>query len=143
MQSGSRSLDALPLASEPAPGPQVVVLIVDDEAELVDIAVTYLSARGYTVLSARDAKEALKIIADHGAVDAMVTDIVMGGGMDGMELAQTVRLLSPRTKVVYSSGFPADALSERSLPLAGSLILQKPYRLAELGASVANALGAT
>jgi CheY-like chemotaxis protein len=117
-----------------------VVLIVDDEAELVEIAVTYLSARGYTVLTARDAKDALRIIEQHGAVDAMITDIVMGGGMDGMELAQAVRRISPRTQVVYSSGFPADALSERSLPLAGSLVLQKPYRLAELGASVVHVL---
>jgi len=117
-----------------------VILIVDDEAELVEIAVAYLTARGYTVLTAHDAKEALRVIEQHGAVDAMVTDIVMGGGMDGMELAQVVRRLSPRTRVVYSSGFPADALSERSLPLAGSLVLQKPYRLAELGDSLDHAL---
>jgi PAS domain S-box-containing protein len=142
----------LPFAAKPAPaarpGPAEydsgkrsgVVLIVDDEAELVEIAVTYLAARGYTVLTAHDAKDALRVIEQHGNIDAMVTDIVMGGGMDGMELAQAVRLLSPRTQVVYSSGFPADALSERSLPLAGSLVLQKPYRLAELGASIDRAL---
>jgi PAS domain S-box-containing protein len=130
--------------AKPAENPAIVrsgvVLIVDDEAELVEIAVTYLAARGYTVLTAHDAKEALRVVEQHGKVDAMVTDIVMGGGMDGMELAQAVRALSPRTRVVYSSGFPADALSERSLPLAGSLVLQKPYRLAELAASVDQAL---
>jgi PAS domain S-box-containing protein len=138
----------LPLAADiqqkPAPdsGPKSVakkrgvVLIVDDEPDLVEIAVCYLKAVGYTVLSAKNGKEALAIIENHSGIDAMVTDIVMGGGMDGMELAQSVRRLSPGTRVVYSSGFPTDALSERSLPLADALILQKPYSLANLGACV-------
>ena len=76
-------------------------------------------------------------------IDAMVTDIVMGGSMDGMELAQAVRRLSPRTGVFYSSGFPADALSGRSLPLPDSLVLQKPYSLANLVACVESAIAAT
>jgi CheY-like chemotaxis protein len=117
------------------------ILIVDDEAELLEISVTYLAACGYTVLSAGDAKEALHILKERGPIDVMVTDIVMGGGIDGMELAQVVHRLSPETRVIYSSGFPADALSERSLPLADSLVLQKPYRLAELGASIDQAIG--
>jgi len=118
-----------------------LVLIADDEAELLEISVSYLKARGYTVLSASNAAEALSVLDAHGPVDAMVTDILMGDGMDGMELAQAVHRISPRTRVVYSSGFPADALSGRSLALADSLVLQKPYRLADLGASVDQALG--
>ena len=112
------------------------ILIVDDEAELLEISVSYLAARGYTASSAHDAKEALKFLSDHGPVDVLVTDIVMGGGMDGMELALEVQRLYPATRIIYSSGFPADALSMRSLPLADSLVLQKPYRLAELGESI-------
>ena len=117
------------------------ILIVDDESELLDISISYLTARGYTALRASGADEALRTLTDKGPVDVLITDIVMGGGMDGMELAQAVHRLYPQTRVVYSSGFPADALSERSLPLADSLVLQKPYRLSELGASIDQALG--
>jgi len=117
------------------------ILIVDDEAELLEISVSYLTARGYTTLSANDGIEALHLLKKDGAVDVLITDIVMGGGMDGMELAQSVHRLYPQTRIIYSSGFPADALSTRSLPLADSLVLQKPYRLSELGASVDQALG--
>jgi CheY-like chemotaxis protein len=117
------------------------ILIVDDESELLDISVSYLAARGYSLFSAHSGVEALKLLKDKGTVDVLVTDIVMGGGMDGMELAQAVRGLYPQTRIIYSSGFPADALSTRSLPLADSLVLQKPYRLSELGASIDQALG--
>jgi len=117
------------------------ILIVDDEAELLEISVSYLTTRGYTASGVRDAKEALAFFANHGPVDVLVTDIVMGGGMDGMELAQEVHRLYPDTRIIYSSGFPADALSIRSLPLADSLVLQKPYRLSELGGSIDHALG--
>lgn len=136
-----------PLAARPRPerkdesGRAGRVLIVDDEADLLHISVSYLTARGYTVLSARDGKEALRLLSESGAVDVLITDIVMGGGMDGMELAQQVHRASPGTSVIYSSGFPADALSERSLPLADALVLQKPYRLSELGDSIDQALG--
>ena len=117
------------------------ILIVDDEGELLDISVSYLAARGYTLLSANSGSEALDLLSEKGAVDVLVTDIVMGGGMDGMELAQAVRGLYPETRIIYSSGFPADALSTRSLPLADSLVLQKPYRLSELSSTIDQALG--
>jgi PAS domain S-box-containing protein len=136
-----------PLATRPRPEFKAEtrrtgrILIVDDEADLLSISVSYLTARGYTALSARDANEALRLLAESGAVDVLITDIVMGGGMDGMELAQEVHRISPRTSVIYSSGFPADALSERSLPLADALVLQKPYRLSELGDSIDQAIG--
>jgi DNA-binding NtrC family response regulator len=136
-----------PLAARPRPEFKAEtqrtgrILIVDDEADLLSISVSYLTARGYTALSALDGKEALRLLAESGAVDVLITDIVMGGGMDGMELAQEVHRISPRTSVIYSSGFPADALSERSLPLADALVLQKPYRLSELCDSIDQAIG--
>jgi PAS domain S-box-containing protein len=117
------------------------ILIVDDETELLDISVSYLAARGYTAVSAHGGKEALDLLSKEGPVDVLITDIVMGGGMDGMELAQQAHSLYPAMRIIYSSGFPADALSTRSLPLADSLVLQKPYRLSELGASIDHALG--
>jgi PAS domain S-box-containing protein len=136
-----------PLAARPRPEMKEEasragrILIVDDEADLLNISVSYLTARGYTVVSARDGKEALRLLSESGAVDVLITDIVMGGGMDGMELAQEIHRLSPRTAVIYSSGFPADALSGRNLPLADALVLQKPYRLSELGNSIDQAIG--
>jgi len=60
----------------------------------------------------------------------------MPGGMNGAELAQKVRQLSPRTRVIFSSGFPAEALAEGSGTLVDGPVLHKPYQRSELAAIV-------
>jgi len=70
----------------------------------------------------------------------MVTDIVMPGGMNGVELVQRARALSPGLKIVYSSGFPAEALAEKSMPLVEGPLLRKPYQRAEFAAIVQSAM---
>src|ERR1700735_1300195 len=89
---------------------QCTVLVVDDEEDLVKIAVAYLAEMGCTTLKAFDGGGALEILKREKNIDLLVTDIVMPGGMNGVELAQCVRELSPLTKIIYISGFPADAL---------------------------------
>jgi DNA-binding NarL/FixJ family response regulator len=64
----------------------------------------------------------------------------MPGGMNGAELARKVREALPNIKVVYSSGFPADTLAERSMPLVDGYLLYKPYQLSEFGAAIRQAL---
>jgi CheY-like chemotaxis protein len=91
---------------------------------------------GYEVLEAADSAEALKAFARFDDIDLMITDVIMPGGMNGAELAQAVRQLSPRTKVIFSSGFPAEALAERSGTLVDGPVLHKPYQRSELAAIV-------
>jgi len=55
----------------------------------------------------------------------------MPGGMNGVELVQRALDLRPGLKIVYSSGFPAEALAERSMPLVDGPLLHKPYQRAE------------
>jgi PAS domain S-box-containing protein len=145
----------LPLAGESAPAaPELpaahvsshaggTVLVVDDEPELLEIAHEYLVAMGYSVLRADNAPSALKTIAEDSEIDLMITDIIMPGGMNGVELAEKARLLSPRLKVIYSSGFPADALVERKRTRAGDPMLRKPYQRTEFAAMVRRTLAGT
>jgi len=112
------------------------VLVVDDEADLLEIANAYLTDMGYTVIQAGNGASALEAVARLGHIDLIVTDVIMPGGMNGMELAQRVLQLSPDTRVIFSSGFPADALEEKSgRPVEGP-ILRKPYQRAEFNALV-------
>jgi CheY-like chemotaxis protein len=134
----------LPLATglieEEAPGPPPAAtlerlggtaLVVDDEADLLDIADAYLAELGYTVIRAGDGAEALAALERAGPVDLLVTDIIMPGKMNGIELAKKIRELQPGIKVIFTSGFPAEALTERSGKPEGGPLLHKPYQRAE------------
>jgi PAS domain S-box-containing protein len=107
------------------------VLVVDDELDLLEIAAIYLRDMGYTTYQAEDGPGALAVIEQAGEMDLLVTDIIMPGGMNGVELAQQVKQRMPAVKVVYCSGFQADALEEQNMPLIDGPLLQKPYHRAE------------
>jgi CheY-like chemotaxis protein len=87
---------------------------VDDEADLLDIADAYLAELGYTVIRAGNGAEALAALERAGHVDLLVTDIIMPRKMNGIELAHGVRELRPGIKIIFTSGFPAEAQAERS-----------------------------
>jgi PAS domain S-box-containing protein len=145
----------LQLARETPQAPKVVVegrspssarrkvLVVDDEADLLEIAFTYLTEMGYTPFQAVDGDSALEIVRHEQDIDLVVTDVIMPGGMNGVELVQKIREFSPHIKVIYSSGFPADALAERSGTVVDGALLHKPYQRAEFDAIVRCTLEAT
>jgi PAS domain S-box-containing protein len=112
------------------------VLVVDDEVDLLDVALAYLAEMGFTSYRAIDGASALQVIAQHSEIDLMVTDIVMPGGMNGAELAKKALALRPGLKVIYSSGFPLEALEEKRMPLMDGPLLHKPYQRAEFDAII-------
>jgi CheY-like chemotaxis protein len=112
------------------------VLMVDDEVDLLEVALIYIADMGLKSYKAIDGASALVALAQHPDIDLMMTDIVMPGGMNGVELAQKALALYPALKIIYSSGFPAEALAEKSMPLADGPLLHKPYQRAEFAAIV-------
>jgi PAS domain S-box-containing protein len=112
------------------------VLVVDDEVDLLEVALAYLAEMGLKSYEAIDGASALEVIAQHAEIDLMVTDIVMPGGMNGMELAHKALALHPTLKIIYSSGFPSEALAEKSMPLIDGPLLHKPYQRAEFAAII-------
>jgi len=104
--------------------------------DLLELAAVYLGEMGLTALQARDGAGALITIAEHGEIDLMITDISMGGGMNGAELVESARALRPELKIIYSSGFPAEVLAEKATPLNDGPLLRKPYQRTEFAAIV-------
>jgi two-component system cell cycle sensor histidine kinase/response regulator CckA len=81
------------------------VLIVEDQAALLDVVAKYLTTEGYRILKARDGNSALKIVAAHvGVIHVLLTDVVMPG-MRGPELAARLNKEHAETKVIYMSGY--------------------------------------
>jgi DNA-binding response OmpR family regulator len=112
------------------------ILLVEDDEQVRALLERVLRGRGYSVLRARDGREALGAVAQEGAaIDLLVTDLRMRP-MGGFELADRVRALHPRVRVLYISGQPDHAsLRLRAVP-PGAMLLPKPFRPAELVASV-------
>ncbi len=108
------------------------VLAVEDEPALLSSVVESLTDLGYHVHAARDAAEALEFLRSEARVDVLFSDIVMPGGMNGVQLAVEAGRLRPGLRVLLTSGYTNEALvGEHRVP-ADVPILTKPYRREEL-----------
>jgi len=126
----------------PDPGGQAahqgegVVLLVEDEAPVRAFASRALRLRGYTVLEAENAEQALETLKDDTiAVDVFVTDVVMPG-MDGPSWVRRALQDRPDTRVVFVSGYAEDTFSDTQVRIPNSVFLPKPFSLTELTATV-------
>ena len=115
-----------------------VILIVEDEFLLRMDSVEILEDGGFEVLPAANADEAIAILSARSDIHLVFTDIQMPGSMDGLKLARFVRDRWPPIKIVATSGHVR--ASEEDLP-AGSVFLSKPYRGAELIATLRDLTG--
>lgn len=113
-----------------------VVLVVDDDAAVLEVVRAMLSALGHEVLATQSPEDALSILASRSdAIDLLVTDLTMPG-MTGIELATAARQRSPALRVVCCTGY-GDERAERLAKAAGiSAFLRKPVDLDTLEETV-------
>ena len=102
------------------------VIVVDDERDLANLAQALMSSHGVEVVTAYSAEEALSILADDSAINAVFSDIMMPG-MNGLDLAKTMGQLYPKVEVVLTSGFTSLELLSKST--AKYHFVAKPYRI--------------
>jgi CheY-like chemotaxis protein len=102
------------------------ILYVEDEAHVRPLIARALRGFGYTVLEAADASEAIALAEANDGIDMLVTDVVMPG-MNGRELADTLSARRPELKVLFTSGYPADAILRNGIADVRRAYLEKPY----------------
>ena len=113
-----------------------VILLVEDEAPVRAFAARALRLRGYTVIEAETAEDALTKLEDPAvAVDVFVTDVVMPG-MDGPTWVRKALVARPNTRVVFVSGYAEDIFGEGQMLVPNSVFLPKPFSLNELTETV-------
>ena len=106
------------------------VLFVDDETAIREAVVQLLAARRFSVLTAENGYEAMRILVEHH-VDVLFTDIVMHD-IDGIELAKRAKLLRPGLRILFQTGYPGRAQDARAL---GNLLI-KPLRVRQIEAEL-------
>jgi PAS domain S-box-containing protein len=117
---------------EVTPADQETILVVEDDADVLEIALEMLRGLNYSVLVARDGPAALDVLRGPERVDLLFSDIVMPGGMNGAELARQARAQRPGMPILLASGYTARALSEEHGVADDFPLLRKPYRLPDL-----------
>ena len=107
-----------------------------DQDPVRSVAAQALSRRGYKVLEAETAEEALEILEDDGLhVDMFVSDVIMPG-MDGPTWVREARAKRPEAKVIFVSGYTEDAFDGGELDIEDAVFLPKPFSLVELSHTV-------
>lgn len=109
------------------------ILVVEDQREVRDLAEALLRDLGYRTTAAESADSALEIIRNDRSVDVMFSDVVLGGPIDGAELAAFALEIRPDLKILLTSGYPKRITARR---LGGIDFLRKPYRRHELAEAI-------
>jgi PAS domain S-box-containing protein len=112
------------------------VLLVDDEEAIREVGEELLDAMGYTVMLARDGKEALQLYEKHGDnIDIVLLDIVMPR-MGGGEVYEKMKALNPNIKVLLLSGYSIDGEAAEILDRGCNGFIQKPFTMKELSGKI-------
>jgi signal transduction histidine kinase/CheY-like chemotaxis protein len=123
----------------PKAKPGELVLVVEDEAHVRRLSVETLKELGYEVAEAADGEQALKVLKSLPRVDLLFTDILMPG-MTGLRLAEKARAQRPDLKVLYTTGYARDAVTDDGLSAAPGAIVTKPFSLDQLAVRVREAI---
>jgi two-component system NtrC family sensor kinase len=105
------------------------VLLVEDNAEVAEVGKAYFEDLGYTVKQAASAQAGLDLIERERDIVVVFSDILMPGGMNGLELADAIRRRFPHIVVLLTTGYSSSA---QDAVRQGFAVLQKPYDLAAL-----------
>ena len=119
-EPSERRVPAPPRGSE-------TILVLEDEARVRKLICEVLHSRGYHVLEAVRAEEAIRIAAEHeGRIDMVLTDVVMPE-MSGPQAAEQIRRARPGVKVLFMSGYTDEAMARHGILESGAAFLQKPF----------------
>ncbi len=114
------------------------ILMVEDEALIMEIMAESLADAGYDVLSAADGPAAMKLIAEKpGHFSVLFSDYHLPGGLTGLDIAQELRRQYPTIPVILTTGRP-DILDVRWRSDSSFALLRKPYRPSELLSTLGN-----
>jgi len=130
-EGAETAVEGPPPVSRQRDGAQTV-LVVEDAEGLRELARRLLQRHGYTVLVAANADEAIRLFEQNARIDVLLTDVVMPGG-NGPELTRRLVERQPTLKIIYMTGYTADAIVHHGVLKPGIALLHKPFTADTLG----------
>jgi CheY-like chemotaxis protein len=132
---------AKPLFTTSGEGGPETILVVEDDAALREFSAAALAELGYTVLTARSGKDALDLLDANPPIDLLFTDVVLPDGMNGRQLANEAARRYPGLKILFTTGYTANAIVHHGRLDAGVNLLSKPFTFEGLARKVRALLG--
>lgn len=139
--SAPREVPEKTVENEEITAGSAVLLVVEDDPDVRNLTVILLTGMGYEVHYAENGHEALVELEKLGRrLDLLLTDAILPGNLNGPDIAQIARERYPEIKVLFMSGYAKEAFADKNPEENSELLLQKPFRKAELAAKVLKAL---
>jgi CheY-like chemotaxis protein len=113
------------------------VLVVEDNPQIRRLTTERLRDLGYRVHEVDSGDAAASLLEQESRIDAVFTDLVMPGELDGLALARHIVATYPNIRILLTSGYAADILARQTNDLEHH-ILRKPYRQSDLAKALAS-----
>ncbi len=140
----TRCAEGAAAAPAPAPAPRLgggeTILFVDDESTLRGLVAEALADLGYTTIAAEDGSQAMAVLRSDRAIDLLVTDVGLPGGMNGRQLADAARMIRPDMKVLFVTGYAENTVLSHGGLAAGMAVLTKPFTMDALSTAIRGVL---
>jgi signal transduction histidine kinase/ActR/RegA family two-component response regulator len=117
------------------------VLIVDDEPSVRMLVTEVLEELGFSSIEASDGPMGLRILESDAAVDLLITDVGLPGGINGRQLADAARMARPELKVLFITGYAENAIISSGHLAPGMRILTKPFVMTALANRIHEMIG--
>ena len=134
--SAQESLQVPGESPAPPQGRGECILVVDDDSDVRHMAADMIRELGYRVIEAPDGATALRLLASHRDITVLFTDVGLPGGMNGRQLANEAQRRQAGLKVLFTSGYPRNAIVHHGRLDAGVVLLMKPFTYQDLAAKL-------
>jgi prevent-host-death family protein len=116
------------------------ILVIEDDLDVRGLAVKMLGGLGYRVIDVPDAASAHKVLTDGKQVDLVLSDVVLAGGTSGPEFAEETHATYPDLKIIFMSGYPAEAAKRDGFLGSDNVLLNKPFQRQQLAKALRDEL---
>ena len=124
----------------PPMGRGETILVVEDDSDVRALAITMLRKLGYQTIDVSEVAAAREVLATGGRIDLVLSDVVLPGGVSGLELAEELCATHAGLPVILMSGYSAE-VARREVRLGQDrVLLNKPFQLVQLAQALREAL---